>query len=134
MKWISKSNKKKYSIKRLINSFGYALRGIYSAFKTEQNLVIHSVIMILVILLGIYLKISNIEFCIIILTIGLVIGMEMINTSVEYTVDMAMPSIHPLAKMAKDIASGAVLVTAIAAIVVGLIIFLPKLIDLFGRL
>lgn len=131
MKWISKNNKKKYSLKRLINSFGYAIRGIYSAFKTEQNLVIHTIVTIIVIALAIYLQVSTIELCILILVIGLVIAFEMMNTAIEYVVDMAMPNIHPLARLAKDISSGAVLVCAIASIIIGLIIFIPKIVLLF---
>ena len=131
MKLISKNNKKKYSLKRLINSFGYAIRGIYSAFKTEQNLVIHTIVTIIVIALAIYLQVSTIELCILILVIGLVIAFEMMNTAIEYVVDMAMPNIHPLARLAKDISSGAVLVCAIASIIIGLIIFIPKIVLLF---
>ena len=72
-----------------------------------------------------------IELAIIIVVIGLVISMELINTSIEYVVDMAMPEVHPLAKLSKDIAAGAVLITTIVALIVGLIIFLPKIIALF---
>ena len=125
MKWASKNKRKKYSIKRLIHSFGYAFKGIYSVYKTEQNILIHSILAFIVIGLSAYFKISDIEFCIIVLAIGLVIAFEMINTSIEYAIDMAMPNIHPLAKMAKDAASGAVLITAITSIIIGLIIFLP---------
>ncbi len=131
MKWISKGKKKTYSIKRLFNSFKYAITGIKSAYKTEQNLLVHTIIAFIAIGLGIYLKLSTLEFAIVALVIGLVITAEMVNTSLEYTIDMAMPTIHPLAKIAKDVASGAVLMSAISSIAVGLLIYLPKIIDLF---
>ncbi len=131
MKWVSKGKKKKYSLKRLINSFGYAFKGIVEAFRTEQNLLIEGIIALIAIVLGIYLRLSGIEFCIVILTIGLVMGLEYVNTSIEYTIDMAMPEIHPLAKIAKDTASAAVLFASLCSIIVGIIIYLPKVIALF---
>ena len=130
MKWISKGRKKKYSIIRLIKSFGYAIRGIVDTYQTEQNMLIHTIISIIVILMSIYFKISKIEICIIVLTIALVVSLELVNTAIENVVDMSMPNIHPLAKIAKDTASGAVLVAALASIIIGLIIFLPKVLAL----
>lgn len=129
MKWVSKGKKKTYSIKRLGNSFKYAVEGIKSAYKTEQNLLVHTIAAILVLVLGILLKLSYLEFAIVFLVIGLVITAEMVNTSIEYAIDMAMPSIHPLAKVAKDVASGAVLFSAIIAIIVGCFIYIPKIIE-----
>ena len=130
MKWISKGKKKKYSLKRLIHGFGYAGRGIYSAIKSEQNFAIELCFAIIAIIMGFFLKISLIEFAIIALTIALVLSLELVNTSIEYTVDMAMPEIHPLAKVAKDVSAGAVLLAAITSVIVGLIIFLPKILAL----
>lgn len=131
MKWISKGNKKKYSTKRFFKSFTYAFEGIKTACKTEQNFLFDAIFAILTIIIGFLLKLSAIEFSIVLIAIGLVISLELINTAIEYTVDMAMPEIHPLAKAAKDISSGAVLISAILALIVGLIIYLPKFIDLF---
>ena len=131
MKWISKGKKKKYSIKRFFKSFSYAFIGIIEALRTEQNLLFDFIYAILTIILGIILKLSAIEFAIVILAIGLVISLEMVNTAIEYVVDMAMPEIHPLAKIGKDVAGGAVLVSAFMAFVVGIIIYLPKVIELF---
>ena len=132
MKWVSKNKRRKYSLKRLINSFGYAIKGIITVYKTEQNIVIHSIVALIVIFLAYYLKVSNIELCLLVLVIALVIAFEIINTALEYVVDMAMPNIHPMAKMAKDASSGAVLITAIASIIIGLIIFLPKIMVLLS--
>lgn len=131
MKWTSKGKKKTFGIKRFFNSFVCAFSGIISALKTEQNLIFDFIIAILTVILGFVLKISTTEFILVILAIGLVISMELINTAIEYVVDMAMPEIHPLAKLGKDISSGAVLISAIMALVVGLIIYLPKIIILF---
>lgn len=132
MRWTSKGKKKKYSIKRFFKSFSYAIKGIISALKTEQNLLIDFIVAIVTILLGIYLKLSTIEFCIVLLAISIVISMELVNTSIEYAIDMAMPEIHPLAKISKDVASGAVLFSAIMSLVIGIIIYLPKIIALFS--
>ena len=132
MKWESKGKKKKYSISRLFKSFGYAIRGIGSAFKTEQNLLIELIGLIINIILIWYLKLNSIETCIIILVCTVIISLEMVNTSIEYTVDMAMPNMHPLAKNSKDTASGAVLVASLGAIVIGIIIYIPKIIALFS--
>ena len=128
MKWaLQDKKKKKYSMKRLFKSFKYAFCGIFKAYQTEQNLLIHTLVMIMVLGLSWYLKVSFIELCIVVLAIGLVISLEMINTAIENTVDMAMPTLHPLAKNAKDVASGAVLISCFTAIVIGLIIFVPKI-------
>lgn len=130
MKWESHAKKKKFSIKRLLKSFCYAIKGILTSYKTEQNLIIHTFAAIIVLILCFYLKLTNIEFCLIIFSIGLVISLELVNTAIEYTVDMAMPSIHPLAKIAKDVASGAVLIGAFTAFIIGIVILLPKIIVL----
>ena len=124
-------DKKNFSLKRLINSFKYAYQGIKSSLETEQNLVIHMFFLVIVIIFSILFKISHLEFLIIILVSGMVIALEMINTAIENTVDLSKKySIE--AKKAKDAASGAVLVGAITAIIIGLIIFLPKIIELFN--
>jgi len=131
MKWVSKGKKKTYSIERLRNSFKNAFSGIVSAYKTEQNLLIHSIGLLVNIALFFLLKLSLIEICIILFLCFLIISLEMVNTAIEYSVDMAMPQIHPLAKISKDVASGAVLISCIGAIIIGLIIYLPKIIAFF---
>ena len=131
MKWVSKGKKKKYSLSRLFKSFYYAFQGIKAAIKTEQNFLIDIIIGIIVLVSGYFLKLSTIEFAIVLLAIALVITLELINTAIEYTIDMAMPEIHPLAKAAKDISGSAVLFSALISIIIGLIIYLPKIINLF---
>lgn len=114
--------------KKLINSFKYAIQGILSSFKTERNMKIHVLAMAIVIALGIFLKLSKIEWCIIIITIVMVISAELFNTAIETVVDMVSPQKNPQAKLAKDIAAGAVLTLAIGAVIVGAIIFIPKIV------
>ena len=130
MKWESKGKKKKYGLKRLGKSFVYATRGIISAFKTEQNLLVHTIALIINVILMIVLKLNTLECALIAVVITLVFALEMVNTAIEYAIDMAMPQIHPLAKISKDVSSGAVLMASIGALAVGLIIYLPKIIEL----
>ena len=127
---VSRDKLKERSFKRLIKSFKYALEGILYAFKYEQNIIVHTLVMILVIILGITVKLSVYEWLICLILFGLVIATEMINTSIEATVDLACNKKDPLAKIAKDTASGAVLVFALVALIAGLIIFIPKIINL----
>ena len=131
---VSRDKLKERSFKRLIKSFKYAVEGIIYAFKYEQNIIVHTLVMALVIMLGIIVKISVFEWLICLILFGLVIATEMINTSIEAVVDLACPKKHPLAKIAKDTASGAVLVFALTASVAGIIIFLPKIIDIIKTL
>jgi diacylglycerol kinase len=117
-------------MKKLINSFKYAICGIKTAIKRETNLKIHIFIMLIVIIFGVVLKINVSEWITCIILFGLVISAELLNTAIEITVDIAMPKINEKAKKAKDIAAGAVLITAIAAAIIGIIIFLPKIIGI----
>ncbi len=124
-------DKKMYSFKRLRKSFGYALEGIKAALKREQNLNIHFLAFLVVIICSIIFKISHVEILIILLVSGLVISLEMVNTAIENTVDI-QNKVSKEAKMAKDCASGAVLVAAVLAIIIGLYIFIPRIIALFS--
>lgn len=120
--------------KRLTNSFKYAFEGILQAYIGEQNLKIHTVIAVLVIIFGFILKISYTEWLVCLVLIGLVLMAEFFNTSIEYLVDLVSPEIHPLAKATKDTASAGVLMMAIISAIIGLIIFIPKLISFIGGL
>jgi len=95
--------------------------------RTQRNARIHLSVALLVIALGLWLGLNRTEWAIIILTIGLVLAAESFNTVAEAAVDLATAEYHPLAKIAKDVAAGAVLLTAITAIVVGLLILGPPL-------
>lgn len=124
--------KLKISNKRLVNSFKYASEGIKQSYKGEQNLKIHTFIAVLVIVFGFFLKISYVEWLVCLVLIGLVLMAEFFNTAIEYVVDLASPKIHPLAKAAKDTASAGVLMMAIISAIIGLVIFVPKLLEFIG--
>lgn len=118
-------------IKRTINSFKYAFNGLIDAYRTEQSVWIYIPVSLIVILMGFLLKISTFEWLIIILILGIILSLELINTALEAVVDLATEKYHPLAKKAKDTVSAAVLVFAITAVIIGLIIFIPKISLLF---
>lgn len=115
-------------IRRHTISFKNAFSGINHAFKTQPNFRIHCLIAIAVIIISVELQISQSEWAVIALTIVWVLLTEMINTTVESMVDLITDEYHAQAKVAKDVAAGAVLLGAIGAIVIALIILLPKLI------
>ena len=119
--------------KKLINSFKYAIEGIISSFKTERNMKIHVLAMIVVIALGLFFKLNKVEWCFIIIAIASVISAELFNTAIETVIDMVSPERNPKAKLAKDIAAGAVLVVAIGAAIIGFIIFGPQIINVFSK-
>lgn len=116
----------------LISSFKYAMQGILRAFKTERNLKIHASMMMIVLILGIIFKIAVWEWITCIILFALVIGAELLNTSIEEMVNLLSPEIRVHAKYAKDIAAGAVLIFAIASAIVGAIIFIPKILVYFN--
>jgi len=109
------------------NPFINALQGIAASYRSERNLRIHAAMALLAVVLGLWLHISRAEWCWVALCIALVVVAELINTAIEAVVDLVSPHEHPLAKKAKDTAAGAVLVAAGFAVVVGVIVFFPKL-------
>ena len=111
----------------LIASFGYAFQGIAYLFSTQRNAQIHSALALLAVAFGFGLRIDHGEWLALIVTIGLVFAAEGVNTAVEATVDLVSPGYHPLARVAKDVAAGTVLITALAAIAVAAVIFVPRL-------
>jgi diacylglycerol kinase len=118
-------------LRKRIESFGYAFKGIATLFKTQINARIHAVVLTLVVLAGLYFNIERTEWLVITLVAALVLSAEAMNTAVEFVVDLVSPDYHPLAGKAKDVAAAAVLLAAFGAIIVGLIIFLPKVLILF---
>lgn len=122
-------DKVKTFIKKRIKSFGYAFQGIGNFIRKEPNAWIHFTAVVVVTSLGIYYGISATEWCIVILCFGLVLMAEAFNTAIERLVDLVSPDFHPLAGTIKDVAAGAVLLGAIAAAIVGCIIFIPYIID-----
>lgn len=116
----------------LYKSFGYAFQGIFNTIRTERNIKIHCAAAILVTIFGIWLQISKTEWMICFILFGLILALELVNTAVEATVDLFTEERKPLAKKAKDAAAGAVLIVAIFAAVIGILIFIPKLLDVAG--
>ncbi len=115
----------------LWNSFRYAFAGIGAAAKRERNFQIHLMASGLVIGFSVFLSISTIEWLFVLAAIGGVLSLELVNSAMERVVDLVTEEYHPLAKLAKDFAAGAVLVYAIMVAIIGLVIFVPKLVWLF---
>ncbi len=127
------SEKKRFSLVARAKSFANALRGIVVFLKTTHNAWIHLFVMFLAICLGIFLGISPIEWMFIVFASGFVVVTEAINTAIEIDIDLTSPNYHPYARDTKDVAAGAVLISVLSALVIGGIIFLPKIIPLIVR-
>ncbi len=126
------NRRKRRGIKRFWQSFGYSWDGFKYAYANEQSMMIHLISVVIVVVLGIWLSIDVTEWLLCLCMFGFVLGGELLNTAVEATVDMAMPDINPLAKIAKDTASAAVAVFATIAAIIGLVIFIPKILVILG--
>ena len=116
-----------FSAKRQLQSFRYAFRGIKYVVKNEHNMRIHLLTSVLVLLFCFLLQLNITEWCFIVFAMGFVLFAETINTSVELLTDLVSPDFHILAEKTKDVAAGAVVIASIAAAMVGLFIFLPKI-------
>ncbi len=110
---------------KFIAGFGYAFHGLWYALRTQRNARVHIVIGVLAILVSIFFRISPVEFAMIFVAITGVFVAEMFNTVIEICVDLATPTYHPLAKIAKDVAAGAVLLNAILSVIIGLLVLGP---------
>ena len=117
---------KSFFLSRIV-SFGHAFRGWWHVMRTQRNAWIHAVISTGVVVVGLWLGLPARDWAVIILTIAMVFAAEFINTAIEAVVDLATQEHHPLAKVGKDVGAGAVLISAIAAILVGLLILGPPL-------
>lgn len=115
---------------RILDSFRNAVEGFISALNTERNLWIHSALSIFAIGLGLFLRINSNEWAILVLVISAVFMTEFFNTALEYLVNFASPEKNELARKAKDISAAAVLIVATASLIIGGIIFLPRLVNL----
>ncbi|WP_027633981.1 diacylglycerol kinase [Clostridium hydrogeniformans] len=118
------------SIKKLVDSFNHAIEGIIYTIRTQRNMKIHMMATLLVLTICFFYELSKVELLIICITITMVIGAELINTAIEAAVDATTNFYHPLAKIAKNVAAGAVLLTAINALFVGYIIFWDKITEI----
>lgn len=114
-------------IKKLVDSFNHAIEGIIHAIRTQLNIRIEFIFALLVLTICFFTDLSKVEFLIITITITMVIAAELINTAIESVIDLYVNYYHPLAKIAKDAAAGAVLVTSINAVIVGFVVFWNKL-------
>jgi diacylglycerol kinase (ATP) len=117
-------------MKRLIDSFNYAIEGIVYAVRTQRNMKIHMVVTLIVLTACFFYDLNKLELLIIAITVTMVIFAELVNTAVESAIDATTNYYHPLAKIAKNVAAGAVLVTAVNAVLVGYIIFWDKFTDI----
>ena len=109
------------------HSFGHAFRGLWYVLRTQQNAWIHALAAILVFILAWWLQLPAHAWAVLILIIAMVFTAEFINTAIEAVVDLASPEKHPLAKVGKDVGAAAVLISALAAILIGLLILGPPL-------
>lgn len=114
-------------MKKMIDSFNYAIEGIIHTVRTQRNMKIHFIIALFILFACFFYKVSKIELLILLITVTMVIAAEMINTAIEFTIDATTNFYHPLAKIAKNVAAGAVLITTFNALIVGYIIFWDKL-------
>jgi len=121
---------KPFSIKDRLKSFGYAIAGLKYMFSSQYNFLIHIVLAAIAVLLGFMLNISSIEWVTIIIVISLVISAEIFNTAIEEIVNFISPQKNKKAGIIKDLAAGAVLVLSMGALITGIIIFLPKIIQI----
>jgi diacylglycerol kinase len=104
-----------------------AFRGMYVTLKITRNFYIHIIIALLAILFGFYFRISNMEWIALVFAIGFVFVSETFNTAIEIDIDLTSPEYHPYARDTKDVAAAAVLLSTFVAVIIGLIIFLPKI-------
>lgn len=116
----------------LRDSFRYASAGLRYLFTTQRNARVQASVGATALLLGVLLRISRAEWALLVLLIALVLVLEALNSAIEATVDLVTSEYHPLAKIAKDVAAGAVWLLALASVVIGAIIFLPRLLALVG--
>ena len=123
--------KEEFSIIKRAKSFTHAGRGLWLFVKTTHNAWVHIFIFILAILLGLYFQITSIEWIILILVGGFVLSAEAFNTAIEIDIDLTSPEQHPYARDTKDVAAGAVLISAVTTLIVGILIFGKHLHSLF---
>lgn len=114
-------------MKKRVQAFGFALTGLRTFFAESIHARIHLAAAVGVILAGYITGLSPVEWIIIFLCIGLVMALEAVNSAIEYLTDLASPEWHPLAKKTKDVAAGAVLISAMISVIIALIIFIPKI-------
>jgi diacylglycerol kinase (ATP) len=116
----------------MIKKFRAALAGLLYTLRTQINMSIHLTAAVVVFFLGYFFQLEGWEWGILILTVAFVLAAETFNTALELAVNLSCPHYHPLAQKAKDVAAGAVLITALGAVAIGILIFLPKFLQVFN--
>ena len=119
-----------FSLRKRIKSFGFALSGIKILIGEEHNARIHIVVSIVVVATGIMFHVSTLEWLVLVFAIGFVLATEAINTAIENIADFVSPEKNQAIKKIKDLSASGVLISSLAAVVIGLIIFIPKVIEL----
>jgi diacylglycerol kinase len=130
----SRDKRKKLGIHRFFRSFKYSFDGLAYAIRDEQSILVMIVVTFLALILGIVLKISVLEWLLIFISIGLVLGTELLNTSIEASMDLVSPKYNELAKVAKDTASASVFIYSLIAFIIGSLVFVPKIIEILERM
>jgi len=120
-------SKEKFSFHKRLRSFGYAFNGLKILIKEEHNARIHLLAAVIAIIAGFYFHISTVEWIAIVFAIGFVIALEIVNSAIENMADFVSPEWHSTIKKIKDLAAAGVLISSITALIIGLIIFLPKI-------
>lgn len=115
-----------------VESVRHAIHGICYTTDKEKNFRVEIMFAIIVTIASFVLKVSLIEWAILVLVIGMVLSLEMINTAIERCVDLVTKEYRDLAKFAKDVAAGAVLIMSLFSVIIGIIIFLPKILEMLG--
>ncbi len=128
---MTQKDKQPFSLIKRIKSFGFAFHGLKILFKEEHNARIHLIATVCVVIAGITFKVSALEWIALVLAIGLVLSLEILNSAIENMADFISLQKHDAIKKIKDLAAAAVLIAAAAALVVGLIVFIPKVLALF---
>ncbi len=124
---------KSFSLKGRIRSFQYAIRGIALMIHSQHNAWLHALATVIVVSIGCLFHIDTGDWCWLVLALMAVWTAEAMNTALEFLADVASPEFHPLVEKAKDVAAGAVLLSAIGSVIIGLLVFMPYLLEVLGH-
>lgn len=125
-------NKEPFKLRDRLKSFTYAFKGIKFVFLSQHNMWIHIALAFIAVTMGFVLEINALEWVVVIFSIGLVLAAEIFNSAIETLVDLVSPNYNEKAGKIKDMAAGAVLISAITTVIIGAIIFIPKIFNLLN--
>ena len=128
MSKISRDDIKKKGIRRTLRTFKYSWQGLAYAYKNEQSMWVHAIASVVTIALGFIFSLSLTDWAIVLISLGVILASELINTAIEAAVDLCTLEINPLAKIAKDCGSASTFVLTICAVIVCLFVFVPHFI------